>query len=560
MANDISKPTSTSRLTDTLARLSSVQKIAIGAAALTLAGGLLMMSRSGSVQAMSPLYTDLDPKDAAAVTDGLTSRSIEYELADGGRTVLVPKDSVYEMRVALSADGLPSSNEGYALLDRQGITTSEFRQRVDYQRALEGELAMTLEAIDGIDSATVHLALPEESVFIDEPADPTASVLVSASPSAAIDNAQVSAMVHLVASSVKGMKPENVTIADAAGNVLASGDSDGVSADSVGGDARSDSSRRFEEELSTRLRAMIGRVTGVDKVAVTVRADLDLTAREATSEVFDTSSTGPGVVVAERTASESYVGEGASAPLEAGVLGPDGSTVTPDAATAAPVSTPPAVSTPSTTPTSGSVPTTVTGTAYNKAEADRTFAVNRTVESVSNAPGEVQRLHVAVLVDEAAVTAEQATAIEQMVTTASGIDSDRGDTVTVTRLAFDTSSADQVSEAAAATLAAEAAASRNSLIRTAAIALISLIAIILAFVSTRKARREVATPIDVNALRTAAVPGFANADGAGGADTSANRWATASRSALDELSVLADRNPEDVAQILQGWLTDEVPV
>lgn len=534
-SNDPNRAGAASKMTSTLNRLTPVQKIAVGAAVLTLVGGVVMFSRAGSGPAMTPLFTDLEASDAAGVTEGLTSRGVPYELADGGRTVMVPQEQVYEMRVALSAEGLPSSNEGYALLDQQGITTSEFRQRIDYQRALEGELAMTLEAIDGIDSATVHLALPEESVFVDQPADPTASVLVASAATAPITDDQVAAMVHLVASSVKGMKPENVTIADAAGNVLASGDEQ-AGGTSGSADTRSDATAQLENDIAGELRTMIGRVTGMDNVAVTVRADLDLTEREAVSEIYDTSNTeGAGVVTNERTSTETYTGTQAAD--QTGVLGPDGAVVAPVTA-------------------AGGENT------YNKDDAERNYAINRTVESVTDAPGEIKRLHVAVLVDESVVSEEQVAAIEQLVSTASGVDTERGDQVVVTRLAFDTAAEEAATQAAEAQVAAEAAAKQSSMIQTGVIGLIALIAIILAFLSTRKARREVATPIDLDALKTAAVPGGADdleAAAAGVIDVvEINPVHEASRYALDELSSLADRKPEDVATILQSWLADEV--
>ncbi len=524
------------KFSSAVGQLTQVQKIAVGAALLTLIAGVFMFSRAGSSQQMAPIYTDLEASDAASVTEGLTTRGIPYELADGGRTVLVPTDQVYEMRIALSSEGLPSSNEGYALLDQQGITTSEFRQRIDYQRALEGELAMTLEAIDGVESATVHLALPEESVFVDEPTNPTASVLVASAPSAPINNDQVAAMVHLVASSVKGMKPENVTIADASGNVLASG-TETTGGTMGGADGRSDITGQMEQEIANELKAMIGRVTGMANVAVSVRADLDLTEREAMSEIYDTSNEDTGLVASERVASEIYTGTQAGG--ETGVLGPDGAVVAPDVEAGGGESS------------------------YEKDDAERTYAINRTVESVRDAPGKIERLHVAVLVDEAVVSEEQIAAIEQLVSTASGIDTERGDQVVVTRLAFDTAAEEAAVEAEAAQAAAIAAESRSSMIQTGAIALIALIAIILAFLSTRKARREVSTPIDLDALKSAPVPGAAAAM----AETDPtiidippiNPVHEASQSALDELSALADRKPEDIAQILHSWLADEVP-
>jgi flagellar M-ring protein FliF len=519
-------PTSPNRFAATVERLTPIQKIALGAAGLTVVAGALVFTQADGSTPMAPVYTDLEARDAAAITDELIAQGVEYELADGGRTVLVPREDVYDLRVSLSADGLPGSSEGYALLDEQGITTSEFRQRIDYQRALEGELARTLRAIDGVESVTVHLALPEESVFVDEPTDPTASVLVKSEANSPITSDQVAAMVRLVASSVKGMEPKDVTIADASGVVLAAA---GESADGLpAGGRSSDAAVAFENELAADLRAMVGRVTGGDKVAVTVQADLDLTQRESTSERFDSSDADAGVVIAERTATETY--SGTEAVAETGVLGPDGATVTESAPGSA--------------------------NSYAKDDAERTYAVNRTVESTKFAAGTVERLHVAVLVDEATVSEEQASMIEEMVSTAAGIDAERGDRVTVTRLQFDTSLTESAADAVALETAAQASQARNSLIRTIAISAIALIALLLGFFSARRARREVSTPIDVDALRAApAVDGRPDSPA-----TTAMPKAPSidpSMEALDELSALADRRPEDVAQILQSWLADE---
>jgi flagellar M-ring protein FliF len=514
------------RVVSTLARLTPLQKVALGAAVLTLVAGAVVLTRAGSGAAMSPVFTDLEPRDAAAVTDELMARGVDYDLADGGRTVMVPSDEVYELRIALSGEGLPNSSEGYSLLDNQGLTTSEFRQRIDYQRALEGELAQTLRAIDGIESATVHLALPEESLFVDEPAQPTASVLVRTSDPSAVSSDQVAAMVHLVAASIKGMRPEDVTIADASGAVLTTGGVPGVGA---GGGGRMNATAEFEQQMTASLRSMIARVTGADNVAVTVTADLDLTERQATSERFDTTDEG-GVVTAERTATETYTGTGGAGAT--GVLGPDGATVQ--------------------APAGGGEGT------FESDDAERSFAVNRTVEQTVQAPGDVERLNVAVLVDAESVTEEQRAAIAEMVATAAGIDMERGDQVVVSRLDFDSSASEAAAAAATEAAAAAEAEARNSLIRTIVIAVVALIAIFLAYRSARRARREVSTPIDIGAIRSAQlVDRDQTAVLPATPAPVLDRVTVASESALEELSAMADRRPEEVAQILQTWLADE---
>ncbi len=529
-------PADGNKMAATLSRLTPVQKIALGAAALTLVAGFFVFSgASGTETAQAVAYTDLEPADAASVTEELIARNVDYELADGGRTVLVPRDEVYDLRIALSGQGLPSSNEGYALLDKQGITTSEFRQRIDYQRALEGELSRTLRSIDGIDNVTVHLALPEDSVFVDEPSKPTASVLVATTDPGSITSDQVAAMVHLVAASVKDMSPESVTIADAGGRVL----TDGTGSTSAIGapDASSDS---FERELAEELRAMVGRVTGMQNVAVNVDADLEMTEREEVSERFD-STDEDGVVTGERTETETYLGVGGALTAETGVLGPDGAPIAPAVADG-----------------SGD-------SSYVKDDAERTYAVNRTVEQVRFAPGTVNRLSVAVLVDETVVTPEQSEAISEMVATAAGIDVERGDQLSVTRLPFevaDTTANDTATLEAAAIAKAD---QQNSLIRTAIIGFLLLIAMLLAYRSARKARREVSTPIDIGAIRSAPLDNpIPLASGASNDDLESSLGGLAVDSAVDpavgaleELSMLADRRPDEVAQILQGWLSDE---
>lgn len=519
------------------ARLTPLQKVVLGAAALTLIAGGLVLTRSGSATQMSALYTDLDPRDAATIVDELSSRGVEYELAGAGRTILVPKDAVYDLRIALSAEGLPSSNEGYALLDQQGITTSEFRQHIDYQRALEGELANTLEAMDGIDGATVHLALPEESVFVDEPGTPTASVLVSTRTASGIASDQVQAIVHLVASSVKDMKPESVTVVDSSGAVLSAEGATGTG----GGDARVKAESTFEQTLAASLTALVGRATGPGSVSVSVRADLDLDERQATSETFETpDGAAPGAVVSESTSSEVYSGgTGNGADAATGVLGPDGAQVAPAAADGA--------------------------NSYEKQDADRTYALDRVVEQTTTAPGALRRLNVAVLLDETVVDTSQAKAIEEMVSTAAGIDPERGDELVVTRLPFDTSAVTEATETAAAEEAAIKRSEQMELIRTAVIALVVVLALFLAYRSTRRARRVVATPIDIGEITaggplTAALPGPSSRHRSGPAGTDAAALPVAVDDAVSlamrDITSMADRKPQEVASVLRSWLTE----
>jgi flagellar M-ring protein FliF len=537
-------------------RLTPVQKIALGAVILTVVAGGLVLSRSGTTVTRAPLYTDLSSTDASSVVDALQAQGVDYELTDAGRTVMVPQDQVYDLRVTMAGQGLPTSNEGYALLDNQGITTSEFRQRIDYQRALEGELEKTLTAMDDVATASVHLALPDQSLFIDEPATPTASVLVSARGTSGITDDEVDAIVHLVASSVKDMKPEGVTVVDADGTVLSTA---GVSTGGGGGGARAKAEADFETRLAASITALIARTTGPGKVSVSVTADLDLQEKQTTSERYEPNNaddTG-GLVTSESSSSEDY-GSGTNS---SATTGANGSGTTPgvlgDGTTADGAVT---------TDTLADGTTSSGATDYSKADADRNYALDRIVEQTTDVPGTVTRLGVAVLVDETALTEDQAKAIEEMVSTAAGINADRGDLISVTRMPFDTSGTEAADEAAKTEAAAASKAQMMDMARTIAVLIVILVALFLGYRSAKNARKVTVTPIDIGEITT----GPRGALTAGGDDDdensaldgidpvvlSLNRPPDKDEVVLNELTTMADRRPQEVANVLKAWLAE----
>src|SRR5438477_6145355 len=179
------------------------------------------MPTSPSAPSYSVLFTGLDAKAASSVVDKLKADGVPYKLDNQGSAVLVPATKVYDLRLSLSAAGLPKGGTvGYELLDKQGLTTSEFTQKVDYQRAVEGELARTLMALDGVENASVHLAVPQDTLFTDNKQPTRASVLLKTSTDLSDDAVQ--SIVNLVASSVPNLNPNDVTVADTAGRVLSS--------------------------------------------------------------------------------------------------------------------------------------------------------------------------------------------------------------------------------------------------------------------------------------------------------------------------------------------------
>ncbi|MFP5390415.1 MAG: flagellar basal-body MS-ring/collar protein FliF, partial [Gammaproteobacteria bacterium] len=171
------------------------------------------------------LFANVSDKDGGAITASLEQMAVPYKFSDGGGAILVPSDQVHNVRLKLAAQGLPKGgNVGFELMENQKLGVSQFHEQVNYQRSLEGELARSIESLGAVGSARVHLALPKPSVFVREQQKPTASVLLNLQTGRVLDNAQVSAIIHLVASSVPELPVSNVTVVDQNGNLLSNQD------------------------------------------------------------------------------------------------------------------------------------------------------------------------------------------------------------------------------------------------------------------------------------------------------------------------------------------------
>src|SRR6195952_877274 len=174
------------------------QKVVTVAVGLALVIGGFAFSSWASKPSYAPLFTNLAPADASAIIDKLNTSKTSYQLAANGTEILVPQKDVYALRLTMSAANLPAAGttNGYSLLDKEGITTSEFKQHVDYQRAMEGELSKTIKSISGVRDAAVHLAIPQQSVFTDGTQKATGSVLLTTDPGASLTSGQVQSVVN----------------------------------------------------------------------------------------------------------------------------------------------------------------------------------------------------------------------------------------------------------------------------------------------------------------------------------------------------------------------------
>ncbi|WKN47616.1 flagellar basal-body MS-ring/collar protein FliF [Nocardioides sp. Arc9.136] len=496
----------------------------IGTVAVLLGG--FMVFQWAARPSMAPLYHDLSTTDASAVVEQLEAQGTPYELAGDGTTVMVPRDLVRATRIDMSGEGLPSGSDGgYSLLDDQGLTTSDFKERTDYKRAMEGELSATIESIDGVETAVVHLAIPEKEVFEEEQVPTTASVLVDTRSGSTLDPGQVQAVVNLVASSIDGLEPEQVTVADATGKVL----STPGGAAGTDGTARAQMVADVQEEYRARLQSMLDRVVGPGNSTVQVSAELDFD--KAVSETVEYDAEAEALPLSSSETDETY--DGAAAGGVTGVVGPDGQ-MDPAAGGAA--------------DGSGS---------YRKSETTRDNAVGSRSERRESTPGAIEKLSIGVVVDSMSAQQANETDIRELVMGTAGISRQRGDSLAVASLPFDRSAEEAAAAALAEEKAAEAAASRNRLIRNAVIGLLVIGALVfLAFRSRRRARRrEEETTYIVEQLRerrqaqAALEPSPA---------LLALEESEASRAddLRDELTDLIERQPDDVAALLRGWLTE----
>jgi flagellar M-ring protein FliF len=496
----------------------------IGGLALVL--GAVMVFRWASTPSYAPLFTNMAPADASAVVDKLNAAGTPYKLSDGGATVLVPQKNVYDARIQLSGEGLPSQgSDGYGLLDKQSLSTSQFQEQTSYKRAIEGELQKTIEALDSVDAAVVHVAMPQEELFSTEKKPTTASVLVQTHPGATLGSQQVQAIVHLVASSVEGLDPKQVTVTDAAGTVLSAA-GDGV--DSVA-DTRAQQVKAFEDRMSGSVGDVLTRIVGPGNSAVEVTADLNFDKTLThTTRYFNDPKVKP---LTSSTTKEKYVGTGAGG-TSGGVVGPDGQ-LNPAA-------------------TSGN------GTSYDKKQTTSDNAVDKTVEQREAAPGNVQSLHVGIVIDTRSLGASTPQQVEQLVTSALGIDPKRGDTVSVTTMPFDRSQEKAAAAALAAAKKADKAAATASMLKTGGIVLVIAAALLLAWLRGRKRRklRDQATTYVVEQLRQRAEPTVALPPNPPAAELTGNDPAQLRMAARDEIAAMVERQPEEVAQLLRGWLVE----
>lgn len=389
-------------------------------AALALGGYLAYRAANVPYEA---LYSQLDRDDAAAVVAKLRELHVPYRLRSEGATIDVPAERVHELRLELASAGLPrGGGVGFESFDRMRLGATEFEQQVLFRRALEGELARSVSTLRAVESARVHLVLPERTVFVSRSEPATASVVVRLRPGRRLGGAEVSGIVHLLASSVPGLAAEKVTLVTTEGLMLHRPRGEGEAA---GDDPqnRAGEARALETSLEDRVRALLERVVGPGHADVRASVELDLARVERTEDRYDPDG---GALRSEERTTE-RAGGASTPPTVAGVPGAESNL--------------PGGAAPGAQTTPGA------GNNLVRESQTRNFEVGHVIERRVSTGGAVRRVTVAVVVDGVERTAggrttvvprerEEIDRLEALVRGAVGYDARRGDVVTVASVPF----------------------------------------------------------------------------------------------------------------------------
>ncbi len=285
--------------------VSIVQRAMLGAIVLTLAIVGALIVHWARKPDMTILYREISAEEASKITEKITEKNIPYELRSGGTTICVPKEKVYQLRLDMAREGLPVGQQGgYAIFDNEKIGISPFVQNVNLQRALQDELAKSIQMIDGVDHARVHIVNTEQKLFASQTAQTSASVVLKLKAGYRLSSFNIAAITHLVAGSVEGLKSEKVTVVDSQGHLLSGESGQGIAS---GAGTALDYRERIEHNLCKKVEDMLTAVLGPDRVSVRVSAVVDMNSVNTITETYEPK----GVVSSEEITKSSEPGANA---------------------------------------------------------------------------------------------------------------------------------------------------------------------------------------------------------------------------------------------------------
>jgi flagellar M-ring protein FliF len=518
--------------------LSRPQQIGLGGALAALIGLVLFVGTVGKGPDSAVAFSGLSQDEAAAIVTKLKDAKIPYELAEGG-IIRVPTAQVQDARLlsaGMGLNGKPATGSGFEMFNTPSVGQTEFTQKVNYQRALENELARSIGQMDAIDSARVHLVVPQQTLFTSQQKDATASVMLKLKPGKRLDSAQARSISNLVAGSVEGLKPANLTIVDVNGNTLTPDEGADGTTGLTG--KQLDTQRAYESNAERNLQAMLDRVLGSGKATVRIAATMNWDQTEQTSESYSPNDPNGGTLV--RTSHDVTDNSAGSGSTVGGVPGAAAN--------------------------NGAVPSYqggngASGSSSSKTDSAKTFELNKSTKKVVTAPGALTRLSVSVMVDDDPnnPTPGLVQSVQNAVNAAAGLDSTRGDVLSVTPIAFNRT---QFATDQAAMADAAQKDQMMSYARLGALIAGPLLLLIALFFVLGRGRGKAAKNV-VQGAEAAAAPQPLPA-----ATPSAprpNKAAIAQPIAEDpqkvyireQITQLGKTNPATVAQLIQTWMDED---
>lgn len=540
-----------------LSALDRAQRMRLGVGVALLVAAAIAAVVLGRQPDYRVLFANLNDKDGGAIIAQLSQMNVPYKYADGGGAILIPADRVHDVRLRLATQGLPKGSvAGFELMESSKFGMTQFQERLNFQRGLEGELTRSIQALSSVQGARVHLALPNQNGFFREQQKPSASVLVSLHPGRILDRAQLAGIVHLVASSVPELSPSAVSVLDDTGKLLSQSPDNAAG---TGVDAQQLLYvQQIEQQYTRRILDILEPVVGRNNVKAQVTAEVDFSQTESTSEQHRPNQAADASAIRSQQIVESTGPQGN--PLPTGV--PGATTNQPPAPSAAPINgANPA-------PTAAGQQAQGTQSAGSKRESITNYEVDKTVRVTRGGSGALKRVSAAVVVNyqsaeekgktvSKALTPEQLEQMTALVRETIGFNRDRGDSVNLMNTPF----REDVTPTAEVPLwkqpemieLAKTFAWPVGAVLFAALVLMGLV---------RPALKGTAAPAKARALPAAggqldAVEAETPERPALPAPTKEALPTTPEQLRLEEARVLAKENPVAVANILKTWLNGE---
>jgi flagellar M-ring protein FliF len=474
------------------------------------------------------LYSNLDPEVSAQVIEKLKTDGISYRVE--GDSILVPKDMVAELRMSNAAD-MQSVKTGFEIFDQGKFGVTDTEAQIMYQRALEGELARSIESLDEVDSARVHLVLPDESVFARETQDATASVIIKEKGLSTLSPEQVKAIIALVSGSVESLPQKNVQVLDSNANLLSENIFDDTSSSgTVSATKQQEFERQFEDQLQVDVKGMLEEVFGQGNIAVKVNSDLNFDSKQTTTIKYDKDNVVQRSLKTITEKSSDTTGTG----------GADSTGTDPQFDTTEyPVAD-----------QNGGVST------YEKNDETVNNEIGQVEDITIKAPGEVTRMTVSVVIDGSLNDTEK-NEIKNIVATAVGYDQTRGDSINISALPFNTDKQDKVDAELAAMEAQAKKEERTKLYTRIGIGAGALILMIVLLSIISKNKKKNAKPDDINqgldvVVGDTIIPKQPNVY-----ENVLDDQDTGDMSLEKELQSYATKKPEQVAEVIRTWLSDD---